>query len=266
VASMGLKANVRVPYDEAFQAALRIAVPEHARRYLKELRMQDRGWLVHDEYLPVVSLLIAWFFARGTEFGDGARPREPVRYERPPEECERFQGWLTTPEIVAFIGSGGVVLHRPVSPQPDLPIDTEADEFWDSGYGIDIAPRFGEPGGLRWFDEVFQALPSGALIYKSDLDPRDNPGGPWTKRTTMRREQARLVGRIVNVTCNRLQELPRGDYRIASDDDEGAVMIARAAFAAIWDSVWNSGVAEQKWPWSMNAWVWRIEIERSLPR
>lgn len=252
----------RTPYKESFIDALKQWIPQDALRWMEHLRWADRGWWFREEYLPTVEFLLASFFPTAAALREPlaalAVPAVPV-YESPPEGCDRFSGFLTKDEINTFIGTIGVVLHRPILPLPDAALDTADEDFWDTGYGLDLVEQYGRPNDVRWFNEIFAVLPGAAVVYAAD---RSRSLGPWLSRVAMTREQARLMGRVRTITCRRLQDLPLTDYGVDEQADEDLIAAARASFLSTWDR----RKLGKNFPSTGNPWVWRVEIERVLPR
>lgn len=137
----------------------------------------------------------------------------------------------------------------------------------DAGW---IAPC--APGDVIWVRENFRMVNGGyvpgveftadgkqAFPEFGDLDklPKD-----WKNTTKIRpsihmpRGACRLFLRVVSVRAERVQSMTIGDA-VA----EGAFNTV-AALAGWYEKLWDSMYAD-KYPWSSNPWVWRIEFQKT---
>lgn len=227
---------------------------------------REKGWWVSGESARRAARMLASFFyghplvirARGVDVDHGLLEHlgpAPRDYERPPSGCQHVSCWFTYDEIRRLIDERRVVVHRPIglSVEPEA-MDVESEEFWLSGFGYEITSIYGELGEWRWADEVFGVVDDGALIaYAADHEFAARPPGVrrWCRRTSMRREQSRLVVALADVSAHRIQDLPSEDY---ANDKPG--------FALRWDKK----DFDERFGWTRDPWVWRLSFDCVLPQ
>jgi hypothetical protein len=229
---------------------------------------------------PHVGLLLPRSSTRRSGGGHRSKPGllehpgpAPRDYERPPSSCQHIGCWFTYNEIRCLLNERRVVVHRPIGldVEPEMIDDFESEEFWLGGFGYDIASQYGQLGEWRWADEVFGIVDDGvSIVYAADYEfPAHPPGvSRWSRRPSMRREQARLVVALAHVSAHRIQDLPSEDY---ANDKPG--------FASRWDNKDFGGKdfdrefgrsptrrdRDERFGWMRNPWVWRLSFDCVLP-
>ncbi len=80
----------------------------------------------------------------------------------------------------------------------------------------------------------------------------------WRPSIHMPRWASRLTLEIVNVRCERLQEISEADAKAEGIEFHGVLPSAPDRFAALWDSI----NANRGYGWEKNPWVWVIEFKK----
>ena len=177
--------------------------------------------------------------------------------------------------VRAILDGSKTQTRRIVKPQPEHGIIPCAwvDTLWaeldaKGGCRCHMAPvrfPYGAPGDRLWVRETF-AHHFGELRYRADESPDSYYYGAkgWKPSIFMPRALSRITLEITGVRVERVQDISEDDAwaegvepPMLHPDDPGNLDVARATFAALWDSI-NAARA----PWESNPWVWVVEFKR----
>lgn len=162
-------------------------------------------------------------------------------------------------------------------PQFTCPYGTAGDELWVRETWNALYPQlYPQEGDMPWYfhelgaEGARRAIARGAqptAIHRANPDDPNLPtkddieaGFRWQPNIFMPRWACRLLLTITDVRVERIQSISEADARAEGISDEqihehGS---ARAAFAALWDSIHGDTDHE----WGKNPYVWVVEFSR----
>ena len=151
------------------------------------------------------------------------------------------------------------------------------------------------PGDILYVRETWKQATTGTAgpglidqyLYKAD-EPQDTEGmmveGRWHPSIHMPKEAARIWLKVMNVRCERLQDISFADIQAEGMDmdewyeydewqhsvgdgmgDEVPVIFENPYHffgSRVWDSTMGSLEKYEKYGWDANPWVWVIEFEK----